>query len=158
MTTTTWTLPTSILRGTQKAFLQGAHEVFVLWVAPLKADVGAPIELRRCVVPAQEPGRTAYGVYVRIEGAELQRIQLDNYRQGERSVVQLHTHPGHDVTMSDLDREWEVVRHVGALSIIVPHYGTTDWFGFKGVNVYEREPEGWRLWSHEECLKRITVA
>jgi proteasome lid subunit RPN8/RPN11 len=158
MTTTTWTLPTSILRETQKAFLQGAHEVFALWIAPLSALPGASIELRRCIVPAQEPGRTAFGVYVRIEGAELQRIQLHNYRQGERSVVQLHTHPGCDVTMSDLDREWEVVRHVGALSIIVPHYGTTDWSGFKGVNVYEREPEGWRLWSHEECLNRITVA
>lgn len=157
MTTTTWIIPTSILRETQKAFLRAAHEVFALWVGSLKANAGEPIELLRCVVPAQEPGETAYGVYVRIEGAELQRIQLDNYRQGERSVVQLHTHPGHDVTMSDLDREWEVVRHVGALSIIVPNYGTTDWSGFEGVNVYEREPEGWRLWSHEECIKRITV-
>ncbi len=100
MTTTTWTLATPVLRETQKAFLKGAHEVFILWVAPLSAPPGAPIELRRCVVPVQEPGQTAFGVYVRIEGVELQRIQLQNYRRGERSVVQLHTHPGRDVTMS----------------------------------------------------------
>lgn len=157
MNARTWTLPESMFRQTQQAFLRGAHEVFVMWVADLKPEPGAPIALRRCVVPAQTPGETPLGVYVRIEGEELQRIQMDNYHRGERSVVQLHTHPGRDVTMSALDRKWEVVRHIGALSIIVPHYGTTDWRRFEGVNVYEREPEGWRLWSHKECLARITI-
>lgn len=157
MTDQTWTLPASVFEETRQAFLTGRHEVFAIWVAGRGSEPEAPIAVRRCVVPAQAPGQTAYGVYVRIESAELQRIQLDNHRKGERSVIQLHTHPGRDVTMSELDREWEVVRHVGALSIIVPHYGTNDWRRFEGVNVYEREPDGWRLWSHAECLKRIAI-
>lgn len=158
MTKTAFKVPKAVLGDTQRAFLTGCHEVFAIWVAALDACPGEPVALSRCVVPAQEPGATPEGVFVRIEGAELQRIQVDNFRRRERSVVQLHTHPGRDVTMSALDRAWEVVRHVGALSIIVPHYGTTDWSKFQGVNVYEREAEDWRLWSHEECLQRISIA
>lgn len=152
----TWTLSTDVIRQTEKSFRAGQHEVFVLWTASL--DLSEPeFLIRRVVVPKQKPGQTEFGVYVHIEGSELSSVQIDNYRRGERSVVQLHTHPGSDVGMSDLDREWEVVRHVGALSIIVPHYGIKPLMDFAGVNVYEREVAGWRLWSSTEIGLRLRV-
>lgn len=154
-----WKMAGQVLADTEAAFRRGRHEVFVIWPSPrLQATSAADIaEINRCIVPAQTPGMSAGGVYVHIEGAELQRIQLDNFQRGERSVVQLHTHPSKDVTMSALDREWEVVRHVGALSIIVPYYGTRGLLLGAGGNVYEREEDDWRLWSDAEARERLVV-
>jgi proteasome lid subunit RPN8/RPN11 len=151
----TWSVPHAVLEQTEKAFLSGNHEVFVIWTAAASQEPPDAADILRCIIPQQQPGETPHGVYVHIAGSELQRIQVDNYTKGERSVVQLHTHPGADVGMSDLDREWEVVRHVGALSIIVPFYGRHGLDSFEGVNVYEREVAGWRLWTPSETSTRL---
>lgn len=151
-----WRIPTKVLAETEQAFKQGQHEVFALWtVAHQETNHAENAEIKRCIVPSQRPGRSHCGVWVHIPGSELQRIQLENYQQKERSVVQLHTHPGADVRMSELDREWEVVRHIGALSIIVPFYGRRGLNSFDGINVYEREEADWRLWSPQEVAERL---
>lgn len=155
---TNWKIPRQVAEMTEAAFRSGEHEVFVVWPAPKTPEVTGVAEITRCIVPEQEPGVSpSGGVFVHIEGAELQHIQLDNFRRGERSIIQLHTHPGHDVRMSQLDREWEVVRHVGALSIIVPYYGRLGLSLGSGANVYEREEDDWRLWSDAEVLDRLEV-
>lgn len=154
-----WKIPQRVLTETQLAFLRGQHEVFAIWTAARQdAEQGGVAEINRCIVPEQKPGVSQHGVWVHIAGQELQRIQLDNYQRKERSIVQLHTHPGADVRMSKLDREWEVVRHVGALSIIVPYYCRQGLKGFQGVNVYEREEEDWRLWSSNEVAERLVMS
>lgn len=155
-----WNIPPSVAAETAQAFLCGQHEVFAIWTAAAQGDhegASADADLLRCVVPDQAPGISATGVWVHIQGQELQRIQLDNYRRRERSIVQLHTHPGADVRMSQLDRAWEVVRHVGALSIIVPFYGAGGLRLHDGANVYEREADDWRLWSRSEAAERLVL-
>lgn len=152
-----WKISQQVLTETQQALLRGQHEVFVIWAAARQETGRGAAEITRCIVPEQKPGVSQHGVWVHIAGQELQRIQLDNYQRRERSIVQLHTHPGADVRMSKLDREWEVVRHVGALSIIVPHYCRQGLKGFQGVNVYEREEGDWRLWSSNEVAERLVV-
>lgn len=156
-----WEIPHAILRQTEAAFRVGQHEVFAIWTAQ-KNEVTSGVtvdrvRVSRCIVPTQTPGGTPQGVFVHIEGRELQRIQLDNFDKSERSIVQLHTHPGSDVSMSGLDRQWEVVRHIGALSIIVPFYGRRGLTDFEGVNVYERDEVDWRLWSKNEVMERIST-
>jgi proteasome lid subunit RPN8/RPN11 len=151
-----WEIPIEVLEETAAAFARGDHEVFVLWATALGEDDGT-CRVVRCIVPDQQPGRTGLGVYVRMEGRELARIQYENFDRKERSVVQLHTHPSRDVDMSDLDRQWEVVNHVGALSVIVPRYGQDGLHGFPVVGVYEREPKHWRLWSGAEIGRRFRV-
>ncbi len=154
-----WKVNRDVITRTETAFRAGEHEVFAIWSAEhVKADIIDEMAVDGCIVPTQTPGITAEGVWVHIEGRELQRIQLDNFKVGRRSVIQLHTHPGSDVCMSRLDRAWEVVRHVGALSIIVPHYCR---FGLQlgaNANVYEREEDDWRLWSPAEARERLVVA
>lgn len=154
-----WNLDCEVVAKTEAALRAGEHEVFAIWSAELvKADVLDEVRVDGCIVPAQTPGVSDQGVWVHIEGRELQRIQLENFKNGRRSVIQLHTHPGADVRMSQLDRAWEVVRHVGALSIIVPHYCR---FGLQlgaGANVYEREEDDWRLWSPSEARERLVIA
>ena len=154
MSKRTWRVPGEIVLATTTALTAGEHEVFVIWTAAL-AGTGDRIDVQRCLVPRQEARTTMFGVLVHIDGAELARVQFENYDRGERSVVQLHTHPGDDVRMSDLDREWEVVCHVGALSIIVPDYGRHGLRDLVGVNVYEREDTDWRLWSPTEAKERL---
>ena len=151
-----WNIPHTVLLETERVFTSRRHEVFVLWTGPLGAPTTA-CAIRRCVVPKQQAGATPTGVYVHIDGSELSRIQFDNFDRGERSVIQLHTHPGADVRMSDLDRQWEVLTHDGALSIIVPRYGALGLKGFPGVNVYEREGDLWRLWDQVELQERIRI-
>ncbi len=156
MTFVTWEIPSALLEETTSAFTSGAHEVFVIWTAPLR-QTDSVYKIRRCIVPQQTPGFSAGGVYVHIDGNELSRIQFDNYDRSERSVVQLHTHPSADVRMSPLDRAWEVVSHIGALSIIVPYFGKAGLRDFPGVHVYEREPDDWRLWTRTEIEQRLRV-
>lgn len=154
-----WKIARHVVEQTERSFRVGYHEVFAIWTAgQVEHDSITELAVDQCVIPAQTAGVTGDGVYVHIEGRELQRIQLDNFRAARRSVIQLHTHPAEDVRMSTLDRQWEVVRHVGALSIIVPHYCR---FGLSlgaGANVYEREEDDWRLWSHDETNERLVIA
>ena len=156
MTYRNWYIPAHVLASTEAAFRRGNHEVFALWTATLKPS-GSDCEILRCVVPHQQPGVTSAGVFVHIPGAELSRIQVDNFHKGERSVAQLHTHPSEDVRMSELDRKWEVVTQEGSLSIIVPNYCRQPLTGFTGVNVYERVGNDWRLWSKGEIQQRIKI-
>lgn len=156
---TQWHVSPSIAAQTEAALQRGRYEVFAIWTTGYDREQTAQMSasITQCVIPAQTPGETPDGVYVHIAGAELQRIQIDNYRRKERSVVQLHTHPGADVRMSSLDRKWEVVRHVGALSIIVPFYGLRGLSLLDGANIYEREVEDWRLWSRQETAERLVM-
>lgn len=157
MTSRCWQIPTSVVTATEHALRSGAHEVFVLWTAPLSSALAPVVHVERAIVPRQCASATRTGVYVHIDGSELARIQFENFNRGERNVVQLHTHPGANVDMSELDREWEVVRHVGALSIIVPHYGRNTLRGFAGVNVYEREESDWRRLGTREAAERLII-
>lgn len=152
----TWRVPKTVVRDTETAFRRGLHEVFAIWTSPLSpaSDV---CDVRRCIIPEQHPGATPQGVFVHIAGAELSRIQVDNFTRQERSSIQLHTHPTGDVRMSQLDRQWEVVKHEGALSIIVPSYCRQSLDRFRGVNVYEREGSDWRLWEANEIAARLVI-
>lgn len=155
----TWKLNPQVVAETERALLVGAHEVFAIWTAVKPPAAGADaLAVDGCVVPRQKPGVSPTGVWVHIEGEELQRIQLDNFKTGRRSVIQLHSHPGADVRMSRLDREWEIVRHVGALSIIVPDYGRAGLALHAGANIYEREEDDWRLWTPQEAQARLVIA
>lgn len=155
----TWHVPAAVVSATEGAMKGRDHEVFALWTArlELRRESAQDGRVLKAIVPQQRPGRTAFGVYVHIPGEELQRIQPENYARGERSIAQLHTHPGADVGMSDLDREWEVTSHVGALSIIVPNYCVDGLRLFTGANIYEREEDDWRLWSAEEAQERMRI-
>ena len=154
-----WKIGRDVMAETEAALRAGEHEVFAIWSAEqITTDLIDEMWVDGCIFPTQTPGITAEGVWVHIQGRELQRIQLNNFKAGRRSVIQLHTHPGADVRMSRLDRAWEVVRHVGALSIIVPHYCRFGLQLWGDTNVYEREEDDWRLWSPVEARERLVIA
>ena len=132
-------------------------EVFVLWTEPLPPARGKRL-ITRAIVPAQEPHVGPRGAQVHVPGGELSRIAFDNHERGERSAVQIHTHPSADTSMSALDVRWEVVVHPGALSIIVPDYCSGGMVSFMRASVYEREEGGrWRLWGTGELERRLRI-
>lgn len=156
MTKLIWQIPEKILDETARVLSSKDSEVFIFWTSQIKMENNI-CKISRMVVPEQDSHKGLEGAYVHIEGKELSRITFDNYNKGERNVVQMHTHPSRNVTMSLLDREWEVVNYIGALSIIVPNYGVDGLRGFPGVNVYGKEENGWRLWSRKETIERLKI-
>lgn len=155
MTNLIWEIPKDILQDTEKVLASKRSEVFVLWTAPI--DTKNVCKISRLVIPLQDTHSGAEGAYVHIFGDDLSRITFDNFDKNERNVIQIHTHPSEYVDMSPLDRQWEVVNHVGALSIIVPSYGRHGLVDFSGVNIYEREVDDWRLWKKDELKRRFVM-
>lgn len=170
-----------MLDDTLRALTSKQAEVFVLWTAPLPAarssgssgssaghagrgrgsgasGGGGCCAVRRAIVPDQESHTGIRGAHVHVPGRELARIAFDNYKRGERSVAQVHTHPSASTRMSLLDVQWEVVAHPGALSIIVPDYCRGGPLSFRKASIYERQEGGrWRLWGAGELGRRIKV-
>lgn len=151
-----WQVSPEVIAETEAALRRGKHEVFVMWAGPRSQSAGV-CEITRVIIPRQTPESSPFGVAVKIEGSELARIQFDNFGRGEKSYVQVHTHPKGNVEMSRLDRKREVVNQIGALSIIVPNYCGDGLAGFPGVNVYERDEDDWRLWTPAEAAMKIRV-
>lgn len=133
-------------------------EAFVLWTEPLPPPARGRRAISRAIIPAQGPHAGARGAHVHVPGRELRRIAFDNHERGERSAVQVHTHPSADTRMSALDVKWEVVAHPGALSIIVPDYCRGGMDSLMRASVYERGEEGrWRLWGAAETGRRLMI-
>lgn len=151
----TWIIPKKILNETEIALRSKPLEVFVFWTSSIHKTY-PECKISRLIVPQQD-AHNEWGHYVHIDGSELSRITFENYDNQERNVIQIHTHPSSNVNMSALDREWEVVTHVGALSIIVPNFCKNGLTNFQGVNIYEREENDWRLWKPDEIKKRMKV-
>ena len=151
-----WHIPEHVLIDTENAFKSKNNEVFALWTSSNTKSLNNICKVLRSIIPIQDAHESDDGIFVHIYGSELSRINLDNFKKNEMNVIQLHTHPTSNVNMSSLDIEWEVVNHIGALSIIVPCYGRLGLKRFDDVNVYEREEYGWRLWDKHE-LDRLVV-
>ena len=176
-----WLVPQKVVDDTVGALSGRDAEVFVLWTTALEPGRGSEdgtlagrivgrlraalpflgrgkCTVCRAIVPEQDSHVGAGGAHVHIHGKELRRIEFDNYERGERNAVQIHTHPSDDTRMSALDREWEVVMHAGALSIIVPDYCRGGIESFRSASVYEREVGGrWRLWGAGEFERRVRI-
>lgn len=101
--------------------LSGAkgHEGIVLWLAR-RSETG-DVE----VVEAVEPEHRAAVDFFHIPPEGMNAIMQRLRKTRTRLVAQVHTHPGH-AFHSKADDEWAIVRHEGALSLVVPHFaGTT---------------------------------
>lgn len=152
-----WIVPREVIDRTIDALSGADAEVFVLWTEPLPPARNRRA-IARAIVPAQEWYVGPRGAHVHVTGGELRRIAFDNHERGERSAVQIHTHPSADTRMSALDVKWEVVAHPGDLSIIVPDYCRGGMRSFMRASVYEREDGGrWRHWGAGEAGRRMRI-
>jgi proteasome lid subunit RPN8/RPN11 len=93
---------------------KGRKEVVVLWLAQ---KVGGQAIVQRVYMPLQESGRA----FFHIPPQGMQRL-FDELRPSRLMVAaQVHTHP-QEAFHSPADDNWAVLRHVGALSLVLPYF------------------------------------
>lgn len=144
-----------ILDETAAALRDPDGERTVLW--QVAVEPATRTRVVRLVVPVQRTIRSARGHAVHVEGSELARIQFDAHDLGLLTAIQLHTHPGMDVAMSDLDVAWAIADFPGAVSLIVPRFGALGLVGWPGVAAYERHEDGWSAWSRRQLMDAIRI-
>lgn len=94
------------------------EERVALWLSTAIPRTPAPI------VEIYEPDQTAEVDYFRLPPTTMRSL-MDHLRATRRRIVaQIHTHPGR-AYHSNVDAEWAIVRHVGALSLVLPRFAVT---------------------------------
>ena len=93
------------------------HERLVLWLA---RDGSEPLPISEVYEPEQETAKDSFYLPPRSMRAVMQHLR----RNRLRIVAQVHSHPGaafHSVA----DDRWAIVRHVGALSLVLPRFAVS---------------------------------
>lgn len=118
MTAVTCT-PGSLIRTIEilQAAGQMSKERVVLWLAPASA-MRQPMP----VVEVYEPHQITDVDYFRLPPESLRALMSHLRSERLKIVAQVHSHPGR-AFHSEADDEWAIVRHVGALSLVLPHFG-----------------------------------
>lgn len=115
------TCPAPLILETIAALRRGGargEERVVLWLA--RAGAGCPVQVQEVYEPAQETARDRFKL-----PPESMRALMAHLASSRRSIVaQIHTHPGR-AYHSEVDAEWAIVRHVGALSLVLPRFAST---------------------------------
>lgn len=137
-------LPTSLLTETLERLRAGGrqgHERVVLWLSPVSG--GNPAKVTEVYEPQQE---TAVD-YFHLPSSSLKAL-MARLRAGRLKVAaQIHTHPG-EAFHSKADARWAIVRHVGALSLVLPRFAasTTPATFHDEVKTYQLSEAGeWEL-------------
>jgi hypothetical protein len=102
-------------------------------------------------LPLYEPEQVVNVDYFRIPPTSM-RALMDHLRSTRRRIAaQIHTHPGR-AYHSDVDAKWAIIRHVGALSLVLPRFAiaTTPENFLNEVMTYEYSPDG--DWVHRQNL------
>lgn len=111
------------------------------------------------IVEVYEPDQETAIDYFRLPPAAMQAL-MQHLRQTRRRIAaQIHTHPGR-AFHSEADAEWAIVRHVGALSLVLPHFAacTTPENFLEEVMTYEYGPTGvWELCPNHGLDARVQV-
>lgn len=93
---------------------KGCKEIVVLWLAQ---KVAGQAIVQRVYVPLQESGRAFFHIPPR----GMQRLFAELRPSRLMVAAQVHTHP-HEAFHSAADDHWAVLRHVGALSLVLPYF------------------------------------
>lgn len=113
-------------------------ERFVLWSGVI---IGSDFQVRTMHVPRQTAYRLPEGLCVRVEGAELHRLNVWLFENQERLAVQVHAHPT-DAYHSETDDTYPIVTTRGGLSLVIPDFARAGVRG-PGTALYRLGMSGW---------------
>ncbi|MGE3513189.1 MAG: hypothetical protein AB7N65_30380 [Vicinamibacterales bacterium] len=133
-----------VLRTTIAVLQRGgerSEERVALWLSTAAPRTPAPI------VAVYEPDQVAEIDCFRLPPASMRSLMEYLRWTRRRIVAQIHTHPGR-AFHSEVDAEWAIVRHIGALSLVLPRFAdtTTPENFLDEVMTYEYSPAG--DWDH----------
>lgn len=137
-------LPIPMLEETLGLLRDGGrlrNERVALWLAPATATGAAT--LKEVYEPYQEAARDYFHL-----PPESLRALMARLKAGRLKVAaQIHTHPN-EAFHSKADARWAIVRHVGALSLVLPRFAATTTVAtfVEEVKTYELSETGeWTL-------------
>lgn len=146
-------VPANVVRATDYQ-LQLAGQVgcerFVLWSGVREAEA---FVIRTAHVPAQTAYRLPEGLCVRVDGAELHRLNVWMFEHGEELGVQVHAHPT-EAYHSETDDTYPIVAIRGGLSIVVPNFAREGLLG-SGVAYYRLSNSGWGELPFEQARRIV---
>jgi hypothetical protein len=93
------------------------HERLVLWLA---RDGSVPVAICEVHEPEQETAMDSFYLPPPSMRAVMQHLRHNRLR----IVAQVHSHPG-AAFHSSADDRWAIVRHVGALSLVLPRFAAS---------------------------------
>ena len=114
------------------------YELFVIWSGTRD---GATFEVAEVHVPRQTSYKLDDGLCVRVDGAELHRLNVWLYEVQQVIGVQVHSHPV-DAYHSDTDDTYPIATLEGSLSIVLPSFGR-DGFESSDIAAYRLERGRW---------------
>lgn len=120
----TYRIPELILResvGTLRMLSAGVKESVVLWQGKVLNDRAA--EITKLVVPKQRTGPYHFNIPLSERLSLISEVTQVN----EFILIQLHTHP-EKAFHSAADDRMAITKHTGAISIVVPNFGSA-WQG-----------------------------
>ena len=133
--------PSSVIHTTLELLCEagrGAREGIVLWLG-YRADEHIQ------VTDAYQPHHTSKADMFHITPDGMNALHNELRHRRRMVAAQVHTHPGR-AYHSKADDRWAIVRHVGALSLVLPHFafGTTVTTFLETAKVYRfSEDELW---------------
>ena len=116
--------PFSVVEATLAQLREAGHsrrECVMLWLGRRDGE-------RIQVVDAYRPLQTAKADMFRINRAGMSALHDELRRQRVMVAAQVHSHPM-EAFHSKADDEWAIVRHEGALSLVVPHFASSTTLG-----------------------------
>ena len=117
---------------------QGGYELFVIWSGTRDDNV---FTVAKVHIPDQVSYKLDAGLCVRIDGAELHRLNVWLYEAQQVIGVQVHSHPA-DAYHSETDDTYPVATLDGSLSIVLPFFGRDGWES-RDIAAYRLGQHGW---------------
>lgn len=113
-------------------------ERFVLFSGAVRETTFHALTLH---TPRQVATKGQFGLSVRIDGAELHRLNVWLYEHKQRLAIQVHSHP-QEAFHSDTDDAYPMVTTRGGLSVVIPDFAARGLRG-PGVAVFRLDQHGW---------------
>lgn len=134
-------VPTTVVKQTEETLRSAGaegYEIFVLWSGRANGRV---FSVRTAHVPKQRSYRLKNGLCVRVDGAELHRLNVWLYESGEILAAQVHAHPD-EAYHSETDDTYPIVAALGGLSIVAAEFCRAGLF-IPSTVIYRLYPDGW---------------
>ncbi len=134
-------VPADALHETEEAIRsagQDGYELFVLWSGTHHGDT---FTVAKVHIPEQVSYRLEAGLCVRVDGAELHRLNVWLYEARQILGVQVHSHP-RDAYHSETDDAFPIATLEGSLSVVLPFFGRDGWES-TDIAAYRLRHGGW---------------
>ena len=134
-------IQTSAIRETVEAIQsagQDGYELFVVWSGTRDDEI---FTIAKAHIPDQTSYKHDAGLYVRVDGSELHRLNMWLYEAQQVIGVQIHGHPA-NAYHSKTDDTYPIATLDGSLSIVLPFFGRDGWES-SDIAAYRLRKDGW---------------